>query len=90
MKQEIFPLSSKFQKWFIVIFSREWHICEVIMAFYGASVEVQYFHEVMTNLSSVSPIIHKYKVKIWFMICQFSFSPTTIDKDRQFPVVLHS
>ena len=52
MKEEIFPLSSKFQKWFIVTFSREWHICEV-------------------NLSSVSPTIQKYKVKIWSMIRQF-------------------
>ena len=52
MKEEIFPLSSKFQKWFIVTFSREWHICEV-------------------NLGSVSPIIQKYKVKIWFLMRQF-------------------
>ena len=46
------------------------------------SFEAQYFHEVKPDLSSVSLIIQKYKVKIWFMICQFSFSTTGIDKDR--------
>ena len=80
MKEEIFPLSSKFQKWFIVIFNREWHIFEVIICV--VNFEVQYFHEVKSNLSSVSPIIQKYKVKIWFIVYQFSFSTTGIDKDQ--------
>ena len=29
------------------------------------SFEAEYFHEIKSNLSSVSPIIKKYKVKIW-------------------------
>ena len=88
MKVEIFPLSSKFQKWLIVIFSRECHICEVIWLTM-VSFEVIYFHEVKSNLSSINPIIQKYKVKIWFMICQISLSATRIDKDGQFLVALH-
>ena len=49
MKEEIFLISSKFQKWFIVIFSREWHICEVILA---CSFKAQYFHEVKSKSDS--------------------------------------
>ena len=79
-KKRSFPLSSKFQKWLNVIFNREWHIFEVIICV--VNFEVQYFHEVKSNLSSVSPIIQKYKVKIWFMVYQFSFSTTGIDKDQ--------
>ena len=54
------------------------------------SFEAQYFHELKSNLSSVSPIIQKYKATTQFMISQFSFFTTRIDKDRQFLVVLYT
>ena len=63
MKEEFFPLSQNLQN-DLLLYSAGSDIFVRSLWLAMVSFEVQYFHEVKSNLSSVSPIIQKYRVKI--------------------------